>query len=489
MSNPIWDGIEIDWDALQNYGWYTSRITVGGETYPLWVGYQVAGLREMDSKLAEADTIAAAGGAAVPSIRYTWDTGTTDADPGTGDVRANHATLASATEIYVSTTDAGSADVSAILATWDDSTSSTKGMLRIAHRTDPTKWVEYAVTGAITSASGYRKIPVTYVGGPGGFTAADAVALGVSRTGDKGEKGDTGSLGARDRTARTSGFTVTSEMAGTLQDCTSGSFTVAFDPAATLGDGFAVLIRNSGAGTITLDPDGSETINGAASMTLGPNTTVEVMSDGSNLKVISGGAPLASTSEAEAGTDATKAVTPAGLAAATLMQGKHSIWVPAHAMISRTTNGAGSGSAETPTNKVMIKSLDFDTSTQEHAQFSVSMPKSWNEGTITFRPRWTAASGSGGVVWAMRAVAVGDDDALDAAFGTAQTSTDTLITANDEHRGPESSAITVAGTPAEGDRVICEIYRDVGNGSDTLAVDAKLLGVDVYYTVNAATDA
>jgi hypothetical protein len=93
-----------------------------------------------------------------------------------------------------------------------------------------------------------------------------------------------------------------------------------------------------------------------------------------------------------------------------------------------------------------------------------------------------------GVVWGLDAVAISDDDTLDAAFGTAQTSADTGGTTNDLYQGPESSAVTIAGSPAEGDYVQFRIHRDPANGSDTLAVDARLHGVLLLYTNSAAKD-
>jgi hypothetical protein len=75
------------------------------------------------------------------------------------------------------------------------------------------------------------------------------------------------------------------------------------------------------------------------------------------------------------------------------------------------------------------------------------------------------------------------------AFGTAQTSTDTGGTTNDIYIGSESAAITIAGTPAQGDRVQFQINRTVANGSDTMAVDARLHGIHLNYALNAATDA
>jgi len=168
--------------------------------------------------------------------------------------------------------------------------------------------------------------------------------------------------------------------------------------------------------------------------------------------------------------------------------GTQTIWVPAVAMYGATTNGAASASVDSGTENVEYKVLDFDTSTQEFACFSVRFPKSWDEGTVTFAPYWTAASGSGGVVFALQAVALSNDDAIDTAYGTEQTSTDTLITAADVHVGPTSSAITVAGTPADADLTFFRVKRNVADASDTLGVDARLLGIAIFFTTNLTDD-
>jgi hypothetical protein len=166
--------------------------------------------------------------------------------------------------------------------------------------------------------------------------------------------------------------------------------------------------------------------------------------------------------------------------------GKHKLWIPAAAMLPNPINGPAS--AQTVGSDVIYYTLDFDSTTNEIAQFCVSMPSSWDEGTVTFRPVWTAASGSGGVVWKVFALARGDDDVLSGGVGTGQTSTDTLITAGDLHRGPESAAITVSDTPAANDTVFFLILRTPGDASDTLAVDARLLGIELYFTTNEAVD-
>jgi hypothetical protein len=181
----------------------------------------------------------------------------------------------------------------------------------------------------------------------------------------------------------------------------------------------------------------------------------------------------------------------AGAAGPSAMPGKQSIWVPAAAWTSRTTNGADVGLAEMSSNKNMVRTLDFDATTQQFAQFDIRMPKSWDEGTISFIPVWShaATTVNFGVVWGLDAVAVSSGDALDVAFGTAQTSTTTGGTTNTSYQGAESSAITIAGTPATGDLVMLRIHRDPANGSDTLAIDARLHGVLVLFTNDTFNDA
>lgn len=172
---------------------------------------------------------------------------------------------------------------------------------------------------------------------------------------------------------------------------------------------------------------------------------------------------------------------------AVIAQGTHTIPVLAGSMQSRTTSGAASGSAESTTNKVMIRTLDFDATTDEFAQITIPMPKSWNEGTVTAQFIWTA-SNTGDVVWGCQGVALSDDDALDTAFGTAQTVTDGVTAANDVMESAFTSAITIAGTPAAEDLVVFQFYRDADNGADTCTVDARLIAVRIKYTINAVDD-
>lgn len=171
--------------------------------------------------------------------------------------------------------------------------------------------------------------------------------------------------------------------------------------------------------------------------------------------------------------------------------GRHAVPVMAGAMRPSVTGGcAALVAVASASNQPDIVSLDFDATTQEYAQFSIPMPASWNEGTVTFVAHWShaATATNFGVVWDLQAVAVSNDDPIAVAYGTAQTSTDTGGTTNDLYTSPESSAITVAGTPAAGDMVFFRLSRVTGNAGDTMAIDARLIGITLYITTAAETD-
>lgn len=173
-------------------------------------------------------------------------------------------------------------------------------------------------------------------------------------------------------------------------------------------------------------------------------------------------------------------------------QGRHAVFIAAGSMRPSVTGGCASVAAvASAANQPDIVSLDFDATTQEYAQCYLTMPKSWDEGTVTFAPVWShaATTTNFGVVFDLQGYAASNDDAIATAFGTAQTSTDTGGTTNDLYMGPESAAITIAGTPAAEDTVFFRLSRVTGSGGDTMAIDARLMGIVLYLTTNADTDA
>ena len=119
-------------------------------------------------------------------------------------------------------------------------------------------------------------------------------------------------------------------------------------------------------------------------------------------------------------------------------------WLGAGEFIPRVTNGAGIDGQEFSTNRQNLDYLAFDPGTQEFAQASFDWPSGYTTFTANFY--WTAASGSGAVVWRAAARCYADGDAIDQAFGTAQSVTDTLITATNNHASSATSAVTPSGT-------------------------------------------
>ena len=177
--------------------------------------------------------------------------------------------------------------------------------------------------------------------------------------------------------------------------------------------------------------------------------------------------------------------------AGTLKQaGKESIWIPAVAMYPNSTNGCADIAQTELSNGPELKTLDFDKDSDEFAQFAVAFPKSWNEGTVTFQAFFTAdTTNTGDVAWYLQAVALADNGDLNTAFGSDVGPTGKAMsgTANDLAITAESGALTIAGSPGADEYVFFQIFRDVS--ADSLTADAKLLGVKLFFTTDAANDA
>jgi hypothetical protein len=133
---------------------------------------------------------------AIPGYYYKFDTGTSDADPGAGEIAFNHATYASATRIYIDDADANGVTTQADTETWGASTSTIKGSLHIVDINDSTTYARFKITAAVTDASGYNTITVVHLASNNTFSAADELSVTFIRAGDKGTTGSTGSTGA-----------------------------------------------------------------------------------------------------------------------------------------------------------------------------------------------------------------------------------------------------------------------------------------------------
>jgi hypothetical protein len=169
--------------------------------------------------------------------------------------------------------------------------------------------------------------------------------------------------------------------------------------------------------------------------------------------------------------------------------GKETIWVPSSAMYPNTTDGCARLTQVELSNGPELKVLDFDKDSDENAQFSVAFPKSWNEGTITFQAYFAATStDTGTVAWGLSGVAIADNDSGNTAFGTNVVATAKAHSgaSNDINVTAESGAVTIAGSPSTDELVFFQIMRDVS--ADSLAADARLLGIKLFFTTDAKND-
>lgn len=101
----------------------------------------------------------------------------------------------------------------------------------------------------------------------------------------------------------TGAVSAVSSMSGQLWEL-AGDFTVSFAAAATLGTGFAQTFVNIGSGRILLSPNGSQLIDETSFFVLTPKASINVLSDGANLKLFGqtrGWFPLWSIDVAQAG--------------------------------------------------------------------------------------------------------------------------------------------------------------------------------------------
>jgi|13_taG_2_1085334.scaffolds.fasta_scaffold04580_7 hypothetical protein len=278
---------------------------------------------------------------------------------------------------------------------------------------------------------------------------------------------------------------------------------------AAADDGTNPNIIDVGMGTVTLD--GTETLTnktltspkiGTSILDTGGNELLKLTATGSAINELTlanaatGNGPIVSaTSSSDSNVDIN--INPLGTGvlksgtAAVKIAGTETIWVPASAMYGSETNGADGQQVETTATRPDLKVLDFDASTAEYAQFAVAMPKSWNLGTVTFQYFWAPSNtNTGNVIMGLQGVGVANDDTADVVFGTAQEVTDAGGGAvEDVLVSSVSSAMTIAGTPADDDLTFFQLYRDAADGSDTFTGDARVMGIKLFYTTDAANDA
>jgi hypothetical protein len=124
-------------------------------------------------------------------------------------------------------------------------------------------------------------------------------------------------------------------------------------------------------------------------------------------------------------------------------------------------------------------SLDYAASPQQNATIAYVMPSDWDGGTLAASFYWTSTGGGGTAIWSWDGYCGVDASNMNAGWGTPQTVTDTVLAINQVHISAETSATTMAGSPAPSDICFFQISRNGG----TLSTPASLMGVRVKYGV------
>ena len=246
------------------------------------------------------------------------------------------------------------------------------------------------------------------------------------------------------------------------------------------------LILDADADTsITADTDDQIDIRIAGADDFSFTANTFTAASGSGIVIPDGGLTLGSTALTSTATELNQLD---GTVAKTA--GKESIWVPAGAMYPSTTNPCSDlTQVETTALRPDLKVLDFAAAADDFAQFSIAFPKSWNEGVVTYQVFWTPSStNTDDCIWSLQGVSVIDNGTIDVAFGTAVAVTDAGIGAiEDQQVSAVSGDLTIASAAVDA-QTYFQIFRDANAGGDTFSGVARLLGIKIFFTTDAAND-
>jgi hypothetical protein len=182
---------------------------------------------------------------------YVFDSATGEADPGSGELRFNKATLSEVTKIFISEADANGNSLATFLATLDDSTTTAhRGYLLIKEKGAPQNFALFEITGATTDNGTWDVLTVTHIQSSSGIANGDALRLEFYRTGDKGQEGPEGKEG-KEGAAGAPGVASTEDWKASCRAATTANITIATAlnngdtlDGVVLATGDRVLVKN-----------------------------------------------------------------------------------------------------------------------------------------------------------------------------------------------------------------------------------------------------
>jgi len=111
-------------------------------------------------------------------------------------------------------------------------------------------------------------------------TSADASVWTVDNIG-----GDSQNVFAADYVIQSTNLNVTEVYRNSIIECTA-ALTLTLPPVSSAGEGFYFSVKNSGSGNVVIDPDASEQINGASTLTFAAGRTGLIVCNGTSWSTI-----------------------------------------------------------------------------------------------------------------------------------------------------------------------------------------------------------
>ena len=122
---------------------------------------------------------------AAPGIQFLFEDTQTDTDQGNGKIWFD-AAIGSATILYIDDLDSGGTSVNALVDTLDDQASGASAMIYLQEAGASGATATLKVTGSVTSASTYSKLPIDVEQVTGTFTDGDVVGMVIAISGADG---------------------------------------------------------------------------------------------------------------------------------------------------------------------------------------------------------------------------------------------------------------------------------------------------------------
>lgn len=404
---------------------------------------------------------------------------TSDADPGAGLLTFNNSSQNSATTLYVDLADINGSDLTALLGSLDDSSSTVKGQISLTEIGNSGNRLVFTLS-AVTTATGYRKLTVANVFATSSIPFTDGAVVLFQFVSNGDTSGETIAL---TKLNIDGGSALTAPDVADEVGLYDASATA--NKKITLANLWKVIDTLTG---LTAPDTADELPIYDASGTATLKITLGNLWKAINTFTVDGTPDIASDYVATYDASATSAKK---VLLNKLIVGKQTIGVAAGGLFPASSNGcAAVAQTETSSNKINYKYMAFDKTSIEYAWCWVPTPKSYNASTLTIRFNWThpATTTNFGVMWQAEILSLTDDDAIDTAVGTAVTVTDTGGTTQDFYQSAVSGAITPSNTAAKQDWLGIRISRKASDAADTLNVDAHLIGVEVYYSTDTGTD-